>query len=75
MGKLGGDLQKVGKNVSEGVCLLDTQDTIANKGDLKRGRELWSKIYPICALLEEANYGGAVKTGMEMRGWKTGGMR
>lgn len=54
---------------------MQLYDTIAVQGDLKRGRELWKKIWPICALLEEGNYAGAVKTGMELRGWSTGGLR
>ncbi|KAI5360646.1 Putative aldolase-type TIM barrel, schiff base-forming aldolase [Septoria linicola] len=50
-------------------------NTIAVEGDLEKGRELWTKISPICRLLEEGNYAGAVKTGMELRGWSTGGLR
>jgi len=50
-------------------------DAIAVKGDLKTGRELWSKVYPICKFLEEHNYPSAVKTGMELLGHRTGGLR
>lgn len=50
-------------------------DAVAVKGDLKKGRELWAKIWPICNFLESHNYASAVKTGMEVRGWKTGGLR
>ncbi|KAF4978249.1 hypothetical protein FZEAL_5354 [Fusarium zealandicum] len=50
-------------------------DALAVKKDLQMGRELWAKIFPICKFLESHNYGSAVKTGMELRGWKTGGMR
>ena len=50
-------------------------DAVAVKGDLELGRKLWAKIWPICRLLEEGNYAGAVKTGMELRGWSTGGVR
>jgi dihydrodipicolinate synthase/N-acetylneuraminate lyase len=50
-------------------------DAVAVKGDLKKGRELWAKIWPICHFLESHNYASAVKTGMEVRGWKTGGLR
>lgn len=50
-------------------------DTVALKGDLVKGREIWSKIFPICRFLEANSYSGAVKTGMELRGWKTGGLR
>lgn len=54
---------------------MELWDAVAVKGDLKRGRELWRTIFPICALLEQGNYAGAVKTGMELRGWSTGGAR
>ncbi|KAL2413141.1 4-hydroxy-tetrahydrodipicolinate synthase [Exophiala dermatitidis] len=50
-------------------------NTLAVKGDVPAGRELWKKIYPICKFLEEHNYPSAVKTGMELRGWATGGVR
>jgi dihydrodipicolinate synthase/N-acetylneuraminate lyase len=50
-------------------------DAVAVKKDLELGRELWTKIWPICRLLEEGNYSGSVKTGMELRGWETGGVR
>lgn len=50
-------------------------DAIAVNGDLKLGRELWKKIWPICNFLENGNYAAAVKTGMELRGWPTGGLR
>ena len=54
---------------------MELWDAVVVKGDLKRGRELWRKIWPICNLLEQGNYAGAVKTGMELRGWSTGGAR
>lgn len=50
-------------------------ETIVVKKDVDGGRELWRKIYPICEFLERYNYPSAVKTGMELRGWKTGGLR
>ncbi|KAK0385494.1 hypothetical protein NLU13_6674 [Sarocladium strictum] len=50
-------------------------DAVAVRGDLREGRELWGKIFPICKLLESGNYAGLVKTGMELRGWTTGGMK
>ncbi|OAA57158.1 Dihydrodipicolinate synthetase-like protein [Cordyceps fumosorosea ARSEF 2679] len=50
-------------------------EAVAVRGDLKEGREIWKKIFPICKLLESGNYAAFVKTGMELRGWKTGGMR
>ncbi|KAM5349042.1 hypothetical protein ACJ41O_008865 [Fusarium nematophilum] len=54
---------------------VELWNALAVDGDLKRGRELWAKIFPICKFLESHNYGSAVKTGMELRGWKTGGLR
>ncbi|KAM0417432.1 hypothetical protein ACHAPT_012581 [Fusarium lateritium] len=50
-------------------------NALAVDNDLKKGREIWSKIFPICKFLEAHQYGPAVKTGMELRGWKTGGLR
>ncbi|KND86498.1 4-hydroxy-tetrahydrodipicolinate synthase [Tolypocladium ophioglossoides CBS 100239] len=50
-------------------------DAVAVRGDLKEGHELWEKIFPVCKLLESGNYCAGVKTGMELRGWKTGGLR
>ncbi|KAH7126429.1 hypothetical protein B0J13DRAFT_646477 [Dactylonectria estremocensis] len=50
-------------------------DAVAVKGDLKLGRELWAKIFPICKILESNNYCAAVKTAMKLRGWSTGGIR
>ncbi|KAI5921435.1 hypothetical protein F4810DRAFT_678066 [Camillea tinctor] len=50
-------------------------DAIAIRHDIQAGRELWTKIWPICKFLESHNYASAVKTGMELRGWRTGGVR
>ncbi|KAF4544071.1 Dihydrodipicolinate synthase [Lasiodiplodia theobromae] len=50
-------------------------DAIAVRGDLKEGRALWAKIWPICKFLESHTYHSAVKTGMELRGFRTGGVR
>lgn len=50
-------------------------DAIAVRSDLKLGREIWSKIFPICKFLEAHPYAAAVKTGMELLGTKTGGIR
>lgn len=50
-------------------------DAVAVKGDLKLGRELWAKIFPICKFLETYNYAAAIKTGMELLGASTGGNR
>ena len=54
---------------------MELWDAVAVKGDLKLGRELWRKIWPVCNFLEDGNYAAAVKTGMELRGWSTGGLR
>ncbi|KAK4493773.1 hypothetical protein PRZ48_014958 [Zasmidium cellare] len=54
---------------------MELWDAIAVQNDIKRGRELWTKIWPVCHLLEQGNYAAAVKTGMELRGWTTGGIR
>lgn len=50
-------------------------NAVAVRKDLDKGRELWAKIWPICHFLESHNYASAVKTGMEVRGWRTGGLR
>lgn len=50
-------------------------EAMAVRGDLEEGRKLWKRIFPVCKLLESGNYAASVKTGMELRGWKTGGMR
>ena len=50
-------------------------ESVAVKGDLNAGRELWAKIFPICAFLESHNYSSAVKTGMELLGRPVGGVR
>lgn len=50
-------------------------DSVAVRGDLKEGRELWKKIWPICKFLESHNYPSAVKTGLALLGKQTGGVR
>lgn len=50
-------------------------EAVAVKGDLKAGREIWAKIFPICAFLESHNYPSGVKTGMQLLGYPTGGLR
>ncbi|RDW64536.1 dihydrodipicolinate synthase family protein [Aspergillus mulundensis] len=50
-------------------------EAVAVKGDLERGRELWRKAWPVCKFLESHNYAAAVKTGVELRGVATGGLR
>lgn len=54
---------------------VELWNTVAIQADLKKGRELWRKIFPVCKFLESHNYPSAVKTGMELRGWETGGLR
>ncbi|KAB8228185.1 dihydrodipicolinate synthase family protein [Aspergillus alliaceus] len=50
-------------------------EAVSVQGDLKRGRELWAKAWPICKFLESHNYAAAVKTGVELTGQPTGGLR
>lgn len=50
-------------------------EAVAVKGDLTLGRELWSKIFPLCKFLEAHPYSAAVKTAMELLGTQTGGVR
>lgn len=50
-------------------------EAISVKGDLDLGRKLWTKIWPVCKFLESHNYAAAVKTGVELRGQPTGGLR
>ncbi|PLB55239.1 aldolase [Aspergillus steynii IBT 23096] len=54
---------------------VELWETVAVKGNLKKGRELWAKAYPICKFLESHNYAAAVKTGLELTGTATGGLR
>lgn len=61
-------------NVIPELC-VELWEAVAIKGDLKKGRELWGLIWPVCEVLERYQYAGAVKTGMELQGIKTGGLR
>ncbi|KAL2813381.1 hypothetical protein BJX63DRAFT_443044 [Aspergillus granulosus] len=54
---------------------VELYEAVSVKGDLVRGRELWSKAWPICKFLESHNYAAAVKTGVELTGQSTGGLR
>ncbi|KAL2823535.1 hypothetical protein BDW59DRAFT_163112 [Aspergillus cavernicola] len=54
---------------------VELYEAVTVKGDLKRGRELWIKAWPICKFLESHNYAAAVKTGVELTGQSTGGLR
>ncbi|KAL8790836.1 MAG: hypothetical protein Q9195_006161 [Heterodermia aff. obscurata] len=50
-------------------------DALHVRRDLDEGRRLWGLIWPICKFLEEHHYPSAVKTGMELLGKGTGGLR
>ncbi|RSL97602.1 hypothetical protein CEP52_010810 [Fusarium oligoseptatum] len=54
---------------------VELWNALAVNSDLKKGREVWDKVWPICKWFEAHNYSSAIKTGMELRGWKTGGVR
>ncbi|CAI7586194.1 unnamed protein product [Penicillium bialowiezense] len=54
---------------------VELYNAVAVKGDLKLGRELWAKAFPICKFLESHSYSAAVKTGVELIGQPTGGLR
>ncbi|OGM40771.1 hypothetical protein ABOM_011137 [Aspergillus bombycis] len=54
---------------------VELWEAVAVEGDLKKGRELWAKAWPICKFLESHNYAAAVKTGLELTGSPTGGLR
>ncbi|KAJ5938671.1 hypothetical protein N7466_001805 [Penicillium verhagenii] len=54
---------------------VELYEAVSVRGDLKRGRELWAKAWPICKFLESHNYCGSVKTGVELIGQPTGGLR
>lgn len=48
---------------------------LAVRRDLEHGRQLWGKIWPICRFLEAHNYPAGIKTGLELLGRETGGLR
>lgn len=50
-------------------------DAVAVRGDLGEGRRVWAKIWPVCKFFETHMYHAAVKTAMELRGFRTGGVR
>lgn len=54
---------------------VELWDAVSVKGNLKLGRELWAKAFPICKFLESHNYSSAIKTGVELIGQPTGGLR
>lgn len=50
-------------------------DVVAVRGDLGEGRRVWAKIWPVCKFFETYMYHAAVKTAMELRGFRTGNVR
>lgn len=50
-------------------------NALAVEGDLARGRELWTKIYPVCEFLERGNYAASIKAGMDLIGHGAGPVR
>ncbi|CRL18646.1 Aldolase-type TIM barrel [Penicillium camemberti] len=54
---------------------VELYEAVSVKGDLKLGREIWAKAWPICKFLEAHSYAAAVKTGVELIGQPTGGLR
>ncbi|MBS1862222.1 MAG: dihydrodipicolinate synthase family protein [Actinobacteria bacterium] len=48
---------------------------LAVEADLEGARELWRRIYPICAFLESSSYTAAVKEACEIVGLPTGPLR
>lgn len=54
---------------------VDLYEAVAVRGDLAAGRELWSKIFPICQFLESHNYACGIKTGVELVGVSAGPTR
>lgn len=43
--------------------------------DVEHGRKLWGMIWPICRVLEAYHYPAGIKTGFELLGMETGGLR
>lgn len=53
----------------------DLFQAVGVEGDLAAGRELWTRIQPICVFLESHNYARAIKTGLELVGVPAGPSR
>jgi len=47
-------------------------DAVAGKGDLKAGRAVWSRIYPVIKFLEAESYTARVKAGSQLVGVQAG---
>lgn len=54
---------------------VELWDTVAVKGDLVRGRELWQDLWAISDFLESVNYVAGVKAGLELIGHPAGPAR
>ncbi|RAL12672.1 dihydrodipicolinate synthase family protein [Aspergillus homomorphus CBS 101889] len=54
---------------------VELWNAVAVEKNLDKGRALWRKAWPICKFLESHNYAAAVKTGVELMGQSTGGLR
>jgi dihydrodipicolinate synthase/N-acetylneuraminate lyase len=50
-------------------------DTVAVKGDLKAGRELWSRLFPLVSFLEADSYAPRVKAATRLTGQPVGNPR
>jgi len=50
-------------------------ELVCQAGDLVKACELWEKIFPICAFLEDHNYGASVKAALELVGLDMGPAR
>jgi 4-hydroxy-tetrahydrodipicolinate synthase len=53
----------------------DLYEAIAVERDLEKGRELWTRINPVCHFLESHNYAAAIKAGTELVGVPAGPIR
>lgn len=50
-------------------------DALVVRCDLRAGRELWQRIFPVCQFLESHNYACAIKTGLDLVGVGAGPTR
>jgi dihydrodipicolinate synthase/N-acetylneuraminate lyase len=51
---------------------VELYETVAVRGDLKAGRELWARLFPIVLFLEEKSYGPRVKAATRLTGVQVG---
>ena len=54
---------------------VELWDTLAEKGDLVRARELWQDLWAISSFLESVNYVAGIKAGLELIGHPAGPAR